>query len=113
MKKKILLSVAAVVGSMMFSSIAHADCNDGENRRVRIINETSGNMVKFYASPPGVETWEDNILSSPIKAYDSRVINFDDGRCRCVYDFRAEFNDRQPTMTYKLNVCTLETYRYH
>jgi len=96
------------------AALAAQNCNDGENRRVRIINETGVTMQSFYASPPEEDSWEEDILGAGVLApYASRVINFDDGRCRCVYDFKAVFVDGDELVRAKVNVCTTETYRYH
>lgn len=101
----------ATLPVMMTSAAA---CNDGNNRRVSIVNETGVVMREFYASPPDVSNWEEDILGSDvIAAYGSKTINFDDGRCRCIYDFKAVFSDGDVLTREKVNVCEISTYRYH
>jgi len=106
-------SAAAAVVPVSAAAAAQ-NCNDGQNRRVTIINETGVTMMAFYASPPDTNDWEEDILGSGvIDGYASKVINFDDGRCRCIYDFKAVFADDDVLVRNKINVCEISSYRYH
>jgi hypothetical protein len=104
----------ATASVTLAAAVAAASCNDGLNRKVTIINETGVAMREFYASPPDAEVWEDDILGQGVvKPYGSVVIDFDDGRCRCVYDFKAVFTDGDELIRQKINVCDIGTYRYY
>jgi hypothetical protein len=109
-------SAAAAVSPVAVAAAAQA-CNDGQDRSVTIINETGVTMLAFFASPPDVNDWEDDILGDEVIQSDSSfVVNFDDGRCRCIYDFRAvfanDFADDDVVIRNKINVCEISTYRY-
>ena len=100
---------AAVPMAMMAAS-----CGDGKDRKVKIINETGVQMNYFFASPSGVDSWEDDIFGNNkvLGPYASINVNFDDGRCMCVYDFKAVFADDDVLVKKNINVCRIGTYRY-
>jgi len=108
---------AAAAVSLVAVAAAAQICNDGQDRSVTIFNETGVTMLAFFASPPDVSDWEDDILGDEvIQSSSSFVVNFDDGRCRCIYDFRAvfanDFADDDIVIRNKINVCEISTYRY-
>lgn len=107
-------SPAATSVAPVTVSAAAQVCSDGQNRRVTIINETGVTMMAFFASPPDVNEWEEDILGDEvIQGYGSSVINFDDGRCRCIYDFKAVFADEDVLISNKINVCEISSHRYN
>src|SRR5215217_604420 len=78
------------------------------DRRVLINNYTSYDMVEFYASNKGTNSWENDILGrSILPAGNSVVINIDDGSGYCKYDFRAVFEDGDELVRYDNNVCEM------
>ncbi len=104
-------AIAALVGLIF---LATAVPSQAENRRVRIINETSWTMVEFYASNVGAETWEEDILGYDIlSSGDSVMMNIDDGTGYCLYDFKAVFADGDVLIRERVDVCTISSYRYH
>jgi len=87
---------------------------DGLNRQVRIINETRWTMVEFYASNVDADTWEEDILGYDVlPAGESVMINIDDGKGYCMYDFKAVFADDDVLVRKRVNVCEISSYRYH
>lgn len=55
-----------------------------------LINRTDRVLQEFYASPPSVNDWEEDILGSGVlEPGESRTIIIDDGREDCLYDFRG------------------------
>lgn len=84
-----------------------------EDRRVRIINETSHTMVRFYASNISRNDWEEDILGRSVLAPgESVVINIDDGTGYCQFDFKAVFDDGDELVRKKVDVCKISSYRY-
>ena len=82
-------------------------------RRVRIVNKTSYDIVEFYASNKGSKSWEEDILGRNIlPAGNSVVINIDDGSGYCKFDFLAVFDDGEELTTYDNNVCELDEFSY-
>ena len=98
---------AVAFGTMGFQS------NDGNDRRVRIINVTGVTMTHFYASNSGENDWQEDILGQDVLANGASVrINIDDGSGACIYDFRARFADGDVLERYRINVCQISEYRY-
>lgn len=98
---------AVALGTMGFQS------NDGQDRRVRIINATGVTMTHFYASNSGENDWQEDILGADVLANGASVrINIDDGSGACIYDFRARFADGDVLERYRINVCQISEYRY-
>lgn len=107
-------NAAGAAASLPIAMSSAAQCRDGNDRRVTIINETGITIMAFFASPPDASGWEEDILGSDvISGYGSQSINFDDGRCRCVYDFKAVFADGDELVREQVNVCEISTFRYN
>lgn len=89
------------------SSVAALD------RRVRINNYTSYDIVEFYASHRDASSWQEDILGRNIlPAGNSVVINIDDGTGYCVFDFRAVFSDGEVLEKFGNNVCEMSEFNY-
>jgi hypothetical protein len=83
------------------------------DRRVRINNYTSYDIIEFYASNKGSRSWEEDILGrSILPAGHSVVINIDDGSGYCKFDFLAVFEDGEELVKYDNNVCELSQFNY-
>ena len=90
-----------------------AQSRDGRDRRVRVHNDTGWTMLRFYASDSRVTSWEEDMLGrSTLGTGRSIVMNIDDGRGACLYDFRAEFTNGQVLTRFNVNVCQISDYRY-
>lgn len=83
------------------------------DRRVRINNETSYDIIRFYASNTGTNSWEEDILGDDIlpSGY-SVMINIDDGSGYCKYDFLAVFEDGDEVTSANNNVCELAEFSF-
>ncbi len=83
-----------------------------EDRRVKVINETTYDIVRFYGSNVGSSDWEEDILGADILyAGDAVLINFDDGTGYCMFDFKVIFEDGDEIIRNRVNVCEVEYYR--
>ncbi|GAB3730003.1 hypothetical protein GCM10028794_04910 [Silanimonas algicola] len=103
----ILLTVLALVG------LASGTASAQEDRRVRIINETSHTIVRFYGSNAGTTDWEEDILGDDVLAPGQSVmINFDDGTGYCKFDFKAEFDDGDEVVKHGIDVCEISSFRF-
>jgi hypothetical protein len=92
---------AAVLGLAYLGPAQAAD------RHVKIINETSHNMIRFYASNTTRRNWEENILHGGVLRPGQSVnVNIDDGTGRCMFDLRAEFSGHKYAERRNFNVCT-------
>jgi len=109
--KSVSLSTALLAG--LFFVVANFSTADAADRRVRIINETSYDMIRFYGSNVGTDNWEEDILGKDIlRSGGSVVINFDDGTGYCMFDFKAIFDDGDEVVARRKNVCELSSFRF-
>lgn len=78
-------------------------------------NGTNSVLNNFYASPVGVEAWEDDIFGrQALGPGESMEITIADGRTVCEYDMRFEFQgDDLDTTTDTQNLCELGEYTIH
>jgi hypothetical protein len=71
-------TVAGLALAFLAASVVNAWALD---RRVQINNETSYDIVEFYASNTGTTDWEEDILGSDVlQSGQSVMINIDDGQ---------------------------------
>ena len=92
---------------------APVQSRDGQNRRVRIHNNTGWTMLRFYASDSRVTDWEEDMLGRDVLAAGSSIMmNIDDGSGACLYDFKAEFTNGQVLTRFNVNVCQVADYYY-
>ena len=83
------------------------------DRRVRIVNESSHEIVAFHASYLGAQEWRENMLGEAVlRPGASVVLNFDDGSGYCRFGFRAVFDDGVELRRDRVNICDIGTYRY-
>ncbi len=109
MSMKKVLGVAAVTLSLAIGVVAQAE----DDRHVRIINETSRTMMRFYASNAGESSWEEDILGeSTLAPGASVVINIDDGTGYCLYDFKGVFDDKDEVIKSRIDVCKTSSFRF-
>jgi hypothetical protein len=102
---RLVLSAALFAAGV--SSVAALD------RRVRINNYTSYDIIEFYASHRDASSWQEDILGRDIlPAGSSVMINIDDGTGYCVFDFRAVFEDGEVLEKFGNNVCELAEFNY-
>ena len=98
--------------------LAVADLNTGDVRLAdysfTLTNDTSVDMLEFYASPQTTVEWEKDILGErTVQANgDWTVITLSDQR-GCLYDFLAVFADGDKLEKYGINVCELEAHTYY
>lgn len=105
------LLITAFVG--IFFVVANSATANAADRRVRIINETSYDIVRFYGSNVGTDSWEEDILGRDIlRAGNSVMINFDDGSGYCIFDFKAVFDDGDEVIKERVNVCKIGSFRF-
>jgi hypothetical protein len=103
----------AMVALAFAVAIASTTSANALDRRVRINNYTSYDIIEFYASNKDATTWQEDILGRNIlPSGNSVVINIDDGTGYCMYDFRAVFEDGDELVKYGNNVCEMSDFNY-
>ncbi|MEH6698485.1 MAG: hypothetical protein V7672_07290 [Brevundimonas sp.] len=87
--------------------------NDGQNRRVRVHNQTGWTIVSLYATDPTRTDWRGDLLTPEALATgDSAVIDVDNGSGACVYVVRAEFSNGERLERVGINVCRIADYYF-
>ncbi|MFP9138068.1 hypothetical protein ACLI1C_12895 [Devosia sp. XGJD_8] len=103
------LSAAFALAVLAFGVVQAAALD----RRVQINNNSSYNIMEFYASNTGSKSWEEDILGKDILPSGSSVmINIDDGSGYCKYDFLAVFEDGDEVISADNNVCELSQFNF-
>ena len=83
------------------------------DRRVRLVNASTHDIIEFYGSHVGEQPSEDNMLGDEVlPAGAARIFDFDDGSGYCRFSFRAVFEDGVELVRKSVNVCEVGTYRY-
>lgn len=83
-----------------------------QDRRVRVINDSSLTIREFYASNINRRGWEEDILGRrQIPPGRSMVININDGSGHCVFDFKTVMSNGRAIEKRRVNVCQVESYR--
>lgn len=87
--------------------------NDGQDRRVAIVNGRQSVLREFYASSSDTDDWGDDRLGQDVIRPGRRLtLNIDDGQNNCFYDFKAVFADGRVIVRNQMNVCQLSEYRF-
>jgi hypothetical protein len=83
------------------------------DRRVKVINETTYDIVHFFGSHVDEGSWQEDILGVDILfAGQEFTIDFDDGTGYCLFDFMAVFSDGDKVVSNRINVCQVGDYIY-
>ena len=102
---KTLLAGAAIAAAI---SVAPAYAED---LAFMLDNQSSGAIQEFYASPVGVDDWEEDILGTDILgAGDASRITIADGRDVCEYDLKIVFDDASEMEERSINLCDTGSY---
>lgn len=109
-----LIGAALVMAAAGWAGTANAACNDGKDRRIQVVNDTSTTLRELYGSNVSRTDWEEDVLGRDVLEPGGTVnINFDDGTCYCSFDLKAVFSDGTETIRRRFNVCTESTWRIY
>lgn len=100
----------ALAGLALVASVVASGAQD---RRVRIHNDTSVTLYRFYSTDSGSDRWGSDVMgSSTLEPGRSMRLNFDNDYGYCLFDFKAEFADGQVLERREVNVCEIADYYY-
>jgi hypothetical protein len=103
-----LLLAAAVLVLLGGTGVAR----DRYDRHVDIVNETGRVIYSFYSTNKGVSHWGRDLLGqNVIQPGQGTRINLDDRTGYCVFDFRAVLDNGRVIERYRVDVCTVGTWR--
>ena len=101
--------VAAALGAAGFAGVSQS--SDGQNRRVRIHNQTGVALQKLQAADVRTGTFGADLLGgTPVATGASVPVTIDDGAGGCLYDLRAELAGGQTLLRENINVCRIADY---
>ncbi len=111
-----LFAVAVAVAALSASGLSAAagpggQSQDGQNRRVRIHNQTGAALLKLQAAD--VRTGEfgrDLLGGTPVAPGASTPVTIDNGAGGCLYDLRAELAGGQVLVRENINACRIADY---
>lgn len=103
---RIRIAALAVAAPVVLSAIQA----QAEDLVFRLANQSSYDIVEFYASPSDVGNWEQDILGDDIlPSGDTVQVTIADGREQCEYDLRFVFEDGDTTED-TADLCEIGTY---
>lgn len=83
------------------------------DRHLRIHNDTSVTIYKFYSTNSGSKKWGHDVMgSNTLAPGEAMTLNFDNEKGYCEFDFRAEFEDGDVLQRANVNVCETGDYSY-
>ncbi|HYC99407.1 hypothetical protein [Brevundimonas sp.] len=84
---------------------------DGQNRRVRVHNQTGVVLQKLQAADVRTGTFGGDLLGgTAVPSGASAPVLIDDGAGGCLYDLRAELAGGQTLLRENINVCRIADY---
>jgi hypothetical protein len=106
--------ITAALGAAGLAQGAPADgdqSRDGQNRRVRVHNQTGAALQKLQAADVRTGTFGADLLAgTPVATGASVPVTIDDGAGGCLYDLRAELAGGQVLLRENINVCRIADY---
>ncbi|WP_064695798.1 hypothetical protein [Rhizobium aegyptiacum] len=112
MKSKLLGLIALAVAIIASSATA----SRAEDLKFQLTNGTNSVLTRFYSSPAGVDSWEEDVFGEDVlNPGESANITIADGRTVCKYDMRFEFdeNSNLDTTEDTQDLCALGSYTIH
>ena len=110
----IAAAVAAALGLAGFTAAAPASwgqSSDGQNRRVRIHNQTGATLQRLQAADVRTGEFGPDLLGGTAVATGaSTPVTIDAGAGGCLYDLRAELAGGQILLRENINVCRIADY---
>ena len=97
---------------LAFAFLISISAAQAQDRRIRLINESSQRIEEFHASNVNRRGWEEDILGRRVlNPGQSIVINLNDGTGQCRFDFLTVMANGTKIEKRNVDVCRLETYR--
>ncbi|MFN3930436.1 MAG: hypothetical protein ACK4JY_01690 [Brevundimonas sp.] len=92
-------------------STVQAQSSDGQNRRVRVHNQTGAVLQTLQAADVRTGTFGADLLGgTPVATGASVPVTIDDGSGGCLYDLRAGLAGGQTLLRENINVCRIADY---
>ena len=103
--------MAALIG--LIASVVATQAAATDDLEFVLKNKTSEALTEFYASPPGTDDWEEDILGRDVLEPGEKVtITIADKREDCRYDLKAVFEGGEEVEQRKVDLCDTEVYEF-
>jgi hypothetical protein len=102
------IALASLLAATVLSTQAHA-----ENLVFTLTNGTDSVLTRFYTSPTGTASWEEDVFGQDVLGPGESVeVTIADGRSVCDYDLRFEFEAGSSLATTEdsQNLCETGSY---
>ena len=102
---------AVIAGAGLSAAATAGQSKDGQNRRVRIHNQTGATVVRMQAADVRTGQFGRDLLGgTPLATGASVPVTLDDGAGGCLYDLRAELAGGQVLVRENINACRIADY---
>ncbi|WP_298745410.1 hypothetical protein [uncultured Brevundimonas sp.] len=107
----LLAAALAAAGLVSAAPGPGEQSRDGQNRRVRIHNQTGAALLGLRAADVRAGVFGPDLLGgTPVAAGASVPVTIDDGGGGCLYDLRAELAGGHGLVRENINVCRIADY---
>ena len=109
----LMAAATALAGIVQAPAGRTGQSADGQNRRVRIHNQTGWTLTALQVTDARREDWRAAMLGrEAVPTGDSVMVNVDDGAGSCIYVIRAEFSNGQTLERTNVNACQIADYYF-
>lgn len=101
------------MGKILFATVGFAalvlasEARAQEDRRLCVYNQKEKRVITaIHAARPDSNRWGKNLIAgSRLGPGNMMIVDFGDGTNNCVFDIRATFDDGNPSLGKKVDVC--------
>ena len=110
----VLMAVSPALADVIQAPVGRTGQSaDGQNRRVRIHNQTGWTLTGLQVTDIRRDDWRAATLGrEAVPTGDSVIVNVDDGAGSCIYLIRAEFSNGQTLERTNVNACQIADYYF-
>ena len=100
-----------LVGAALASAFAVAPAY-ADDLVFQLDNKSSSDITEFHVSVLSSDSWEENILTAPIKAGETATVTLSNADGRCKFDLRTVYDDGSTTDERAIDLCNLDNDTY-
>jgi hypothetical protein len=100
-----------LVGAALASAFAVAPAY-ADDLVFQLDNKSSSDITEFHVSVLSSDSWEENILTEPIKAGETATVTLSNADGRCKFDLRTVYDDGSTTDERAIDLCSLDDNTY-